>query len=913
MSSPFTFIRRNMHVMMVGIVILSMMAFTLDTVFAQRDSQFVMLGLMLGGIIFAFAGIGRGRWIQYGIGGAVLGAVCGWVLPGVISPSNVYVRTSTIGAFDNKRISELMNRRTIANVFMQQAFEKSIGPGMGQFAPQFRFYTNSDEDDLTFGELMRTEADKLGIVVTDAMVSDYINSRTDEKLSAAAFAEVRSTLNFGGSPVSAEELFDAFRDEIKAQMAFQQLSPQMASVPQGPEVYYAMFQRTKVSQRLNTARLDVDAFVSEVADPSEAEVVSLFEERRRKIPGIDEPGSVGFFQDNKAKLAYIELGYKKVEESVTPPTEPEIEAHYNENKDLRYRKPSTPIPTTPTAPDSATSSAPDAPAASAPAGNAPATDTPVPDPPVPDPPAPDAPALDAPALDAPAASAPAGNAPAPGAPAGNAPSPDEPATEPPATEPPATEPPATEPPSDECLPFSEDETPPAADTPTTATPVTEPAQTPPSTETPVSLEAQSPAVDAAKPVVQEPLTIPQSSTDLPAVESGKPEFEIPKVEYVPLDEELKSSIRDSLLNDKVSKALDERMKAVMDDLKAFEKDRSNARRAAVDEDRSISPEDLHEKMRPFTKTMIDGMKSVAEKHGCSFVETRLLSYPELVDVETWPIGSATEASPNQFMQSGPTVAQQVFTAFPNDVTDDTNLFDRKSAVKNAFDPDGGEAHFAWWIVEFSAAHVPEPGDPGIREQVVVAYKRMKARDLVMKRAEELATIVRDGLAKPEADRKGMSASLEDQTLLGTPESAPLAVRQTKTFSWMEQSMTPQMNFMQRPTLRRSAVAFADERGGTVRFGGDRFMKGVFEDLQNDEVGVVANDDLSSYYLVQAVERTADDEILRQQFLTEGKQFGFKDGPVATILNTTVASKASIAWEESIWTRYGIDRTLLREE
>ena len=194
MSSPFTFIRRNMHVMMVGIVILSMMAFTLDTVFSQRDSQFVMLGLMLGGIIFAFAGIGRGRWIQYGIAGAVLGAVCGWVLPGVISPSNVYVRTSTIGAFDNKRISELMNRRTIANVFMQQAFEKSIGPGMGQFAPQFRFYTNSDEDDLTFGELMRTEADKLGIVVTDAMVSDYINSRTDEKLSAAAFAEVRSTL-----------------------------------------------------------------------------------------------------------------------------------------------------------------------------------------------------------------------------------------------------------------------------------------------------------------------------------------------------------------------------------------------------------------------------------------------------------------------------------------------------------------------------------------------------------------------------------------------------------------------------------------------------------------------------------------------------------------------------------------------
>ena len=873
MSSPFTFIRRNMHVMMVGIVILSMMAFTLDTVFAQRDSQFVMLGLMLGGIIFAFAGIGRGRWIQYGIAGAVLGAVCGWVLPGVISPSNVYVRTSTIGAFDNKRISALMNRRNIANVFMQQAFEKSIGPGMGQFAPQFRFYTNSDEDDLTFGELMRAEADKLGIVVTDAMVSDYINSRTDEKLSAAAFAEVRSSLNFGGSPVSAEELFDAFRDEIKAQMAFQQLSPQMASVPQGPEVYYEMFQRTKVSQRLNTARLDVDAFLNGVAEPSEAEVVSLFEERRLKFPGMDEPGSAGFRQDNKAKLAYIELGYKKVEESVTPPTDQEIEAYYNENKDLRYRKASTPVPMTPTAPESTTPSAPDAPAASAPAGNAPATDAPVPD----------------------------------------APATEPPATEPPATEPPATEPPATEPPSEECLPFSVDETPPAVETPTIAAPVTEPAQAPPSTAVPVSSETQPPAVDAAAPVVQDPLTIPSITTDLPTIEPGKPVFEIPKVEYLPLDDELKSSIRDSLLNENVSKALDERMKAVMDDLKTFERDRSTARRAAVDADRSISPEDLYEKMRPYTKTMIEGMKSTAEKHGCSFVETLLLSYPELVDGETWPIGSATEPSPNQFMQSGPTVAQQVFTAFPNDISDDTNLFDRNSAVKNAFDPDGGEVHFAWWIVEFSASHVPELSDPGIREQVVLAYKRMKARDLVRKRAEELATIVRDGQAKPEAERKGMSASLEGQTLVGTPESTPLAVRQTKTFSWMEQSMTPQMNFMQRPTLRRSAVAFADEVGGTIRFAGDRFMKGVFEDLRNDEVGVVENYDLSSYYVVQVVERTADDEILRQQFLTEGKQFGFKDGPVATILNSTVASKASIAWEESIWTRYGIDRSVAIEE
>ena len=138
-------------------------------------------------------------------------SVCGWVLPEIISPANTVARTSTLGMFDEKRMSDLMLRRSIANVFMQQAFEKSIGPGMGRFAPQFQFYSDNADDDLMFGELMRAEADELGIVVTDNMVSDYINKRTDEKLTASAFAEIRTNLNLRGSVVSEEELFDSFR------------------------------------------------------------------------------------------------------------------------------------------------------------------------------------------------------------------------------------------------------------------------------------------------------------------------------------------------------------------------------------------------------------------------------------------------------------------------------------------------------------------------------------------------------------------------------------------------------------------------------------------------------------------------------------------------------------------------------
>jgi hypothetical protein len=66
-------------------------------------------------------------------------------------------------------------------------------------------------------------------------------------------------------------------------------------------------------------------------------------------------------------------------------------------------------------------------------------------------------------------------------------------------------------------------------------------------------------------------------------------------------------------------------------------------------------------------------------------------------------------------------------------------------------------------------------------------------------------------------------------------------------------------------------------------------------------------------VVQPVERSADDEVLRQQFMTEGKQAGFDGTAVQQMLNASVSNPASIAWERSIWSKYGIDRDTLPEE
>lgn len=923
MSSPFTFFRRNQHVWMVAIVILSMMAFTLDAVFSQEGSHFVMLGVLLGGIIFAFAGVSAGRWMQYGIAGAVLGGVSGFVLPDLISPANAVIRTSTLGTFDERRIADLMLKRNIANGFMFQAFEKTIGPGMGRFAPQFQFYSGNVEDDMTFGELMRAEADELRIVVTDRMVFDYINKRTDNKLTKAMFAEIRNGLSFSGKVVTEAELVDSFRNEIKAQMAYQHLNPHFSAVPQGPEVYYELYKRTKVSQRLNAVRLDVDAFTSEVPDPSDAEIGKLFAENRLKFPHMDEPGSPGFRQPQKAKLAYLELGYKAVEQATTAPTDAEVEAFYNENKDRLYKKPveveektdsATPPAEGGTSPEGAAKpegAAPVTPEASAPAtpeGEAPKEN-----------PAPEEPGAEAPKAEEAKPETPAAEAPASEAPKTDAPK-----------EEPKPEEPKTEAPADQCLPFSDEpkseEPAPSAEPAKQEAPAAAPAETPaapasaeekpatPAAETPAAPADETPAAPAeeAKPAADAPAA--EASTAPATEDSTKPDFVIPKVEYQPLDDDLKSEIRDQLLDQKVRTSLDEKMQAVMKDLKTLQAKRASVRRTIVAENRDISDEDLYEKMRDHAKEMNAGMKELASKYGCSFVETPLITFQDLAEGETYPIGAATEPQQNPFMQAGATVAQQVFGMFPKTIADDTNLFVRNHSVKNAFDLDGGEVHFAWWIVEFADTHVPKLDDPGIKDQVVQAWKRIKARDLVRKRAEELVKLVSEGLAKPEGERKDMAASIEGQTVLGKADSAALTLRQTQSFSWMEQSITPQMNFMQqRPTLRRSEVRFNDEVGGSIRFAGDKFMKTVFEEIENDKVGIVSTEDLSTFYVVQPVERSADDDILRQQFMTEGKQAGFDGTAVQQMLNASVSNPASIAWERSVWAKYGIDRDTLPEE
>ena len=519
MSSPFTFFRRNQQVTMVSIVILSMVAFTISDMMTQQTNHFITLGVLLGGIVMAFAGITRGRWIQYGIGGALCGGLLGWILPGFVSAPAGFYQTSSLGAFDDERIRTLYTQRNIANSFMSQAFAKVYGDFAAQYAPQFRYYPTV-EDDAIFGELLRAEARELSIAVTDKMVTDYINEATDGRLSVKAFAEIRTGMNLAGQQVSEAQLYDAFRGEIAARMAYTQLAPGMSVAAEDPGFYYDLFRRSQVKQRLNTVRIDVDAFLPEVAEPQDSEIAASFAEHSKKFPGMDGPGSPGYRQFNKAALAYLELDYKSVESSVTSPTDVEVEAFYNEKKDTFYRKPAE-TPAEPVAPqgEAAQDAVPTTPAA--PATEEKPTETPA-----------------TPAEGPAPVTTPAAETTTPVTPEQPV-EPEAPKEPAPVSEPPAEAPKAGE----ECLPFS-DETAAAQSPAQPPADAAAPAAPPePAVDAPAAAPAEEQAVPAeTPPAPTEPVAAPGSAEaplTIPAApgEEAAP-FVIPPVEYRPLDDEL---------------------------------------------------------------------------------------------------------------------------------------------------------------------------------------------------------------------------------------------------------------------------------------------------------------------------------------------------------------------------------------
>ena len=915
MASPFQFFRKNQASMMVVLVILAMLAFTLGDLFTQEGTHLWLLGLLLGGAVFGVAGIGSGRWLQWGIGGAILGVLLGLVLPDFNKPPGFL--DTTFGLIEQEEVVNLRDRRSVANGFMQLATEEAYGPGARQFARRFGF-GHSPQEDLLFSRLMTEEAKSLEISVSDEMVSAFINQHTGDKLSAEAFSDARKKLSYQNSPVNSEMLFDILRDHIRSEIAYLALVPTGSISPPSPEVHWEYFQRMNVRQAINVAELDVDSFIDldEIKEPIEDDVKLKFDEWRDKGPNQDYPGSPGFILSGRARIAWLEVDYDSMESTVPAITDEDIEAFYTRNREIRYR--------TIVVPDKEEAAAEDMPAPAdkpgdqAPVGATPDSDT---DPATDKPETAEDKKADPAAEETPAeAVEEAASEEQPAAPetesAPKEASPEEPAAE------------GTESSNNGQFSVDDPEAAPDSDASSEAKPPAD--ETATATDKPKTEDDGTTASDPEEPAaaVPAPLMIPsqteEANDENPAVAL---EFE-----YRELDNDLREEIREELLQTRVHAAIDTKMAEGWEFLRDLQKELSEKRAKIMKQDPypqqfldnpDKASVDLRSDMAKITPEILERMKDYADENGFTYAVTpTLVSYQDFMSEDDYPLGVASDPNQSQFQAPGSAeaVAYKVYSRFDMNIAENANiaanaaqLFMPERAVYEPLSDEGTESHYAYWAVEFVETHIPELEEPGVRDNVVRTLKRDQARKILTERAELLAQKVRDGLAKADDEKTTMAATLESETITGQDGSATLTVQATQPFAWLRQSQTPQTSFQSRPRAELSAIRFADGVS-TLSGVGQEFMKTIFNELGDEEVGIVPSPDRTRYFIVHVTNRfpTKDKGLdgLHDRFALEGRM-NFMRSPVMGLMSNDIVNPTVIEWERTLWDEHGVDLDELR--
>jgi len=334
------------------------------------------------------------------------------------------------------------------------------------------------------------------------------------------------------------------------------------------------------------------------------------------------------------------------------------------------------------------------------------------------------------------------------------------------------------------------------------------------------------------------------------------------------------------------------------------------------EDPDAAALDIRAAMSELLPGYLEQMQKYAEANGLVFADTRTpITFQEFSDEDDYQIGAATDPQRPQFQAGGrqDTAAFNIFSSIGSEVAgNDTSLFIPNRGVYQPAVDEGSESHYAYWAVEFSESHIPTLEEPGVKENVVKEFKRIKARDIVTARAEQLAQLVRDGLAKDGEERAGMAASLENATITDKEGSATLTVRESQPFSWLRQSQAAAQRFQQQPQAEVSRIRFAD--GVSMLDGvGNDFMKVIFDEMGDEEVSIDPNYNLSSYFVVHVTNRFPSREFgmdgLRERFAREG-QMNFAASPVMGLMSGDIVSPAVLEWKRSLWRKHDLDPDII---
>ena len=333
MRSPFAIFRKYQKTAMVVLTVLAMFAFVVLDSVSQMDRLpptlvVIIIAPLVAGVGWLL-GLRSGNGKEFALVGAAVGALGGVLLTRLSEPLPA-VETH-VESISQQELNEMVRRRQVANQFLERAFIKAMGDDrnmammVGFWRNQWLFgYGRDLEQDVALAHLYGYEADDLDIRVPDEAITNYIHQATQNKLSAQDFREIRNEMR-----LSEAGLYDILREQLRARRAVELLSPRTMATP---EEYWQLYRKLHVRESLDVAAVPVDQFEAQTPEPTETDLVALFEQFKNAFPDprvVDTTPKFG--QPRKVRVAYVEADYDTFAQNVPEVTDAEIEAFYRTN------------------------------------------------------------------------------------------------------------------------------------------------------------------------------------------------------------------------------------------------------------------------------------------------------------------------------------------------------------------------------------------------------------------------------------------------------------------------------------------------------------------------------------------------------------------------------------------------------
>ncbi len=254
------------------------------------------------------------------------------------------------GSLTNAELYDLTMRRRIVNAFIQQveaagrsgAVEAGVeprqlrvGPILGPETPQ-----QGVERSVVQTRLFADAARQAGMHVSDDTIVQYLDELGRGNVSRDDMRAMLQRISSGGLRVPIDYVLNALREEMLArnyvashQFAFDTVTPQ-----QRWEDWLSVNDRVVIE----AAALPAESFLTEVKEPTDAELAKFFDEHKSREPQPDFLGQVelpsptpGFAIPRKIDVQFIRADYEKfLAKLESEVSEDEIAKYYDQNKDL---------------------------------------------------------------------------------------------------------------------------------------------------------------------------------------------------------------------------------------------------------------------------------------------------------------------------------------------------------------------------------------------------------------------------------------------------------------------------------------------------------------------------------------------------------------------------------------------------